>query len=154
MPCRMKKFFFLALSFILIQGVVFAQKKNKKCTEGCAPKVAVYSVNGDSVKLLTLLYKEKENRIRVVLEGGIENVKHTVFVTSKHAIIKKDTTTKDEYIVIPQATEECEIIVDVKTYETFFSVKDVQQNGKIVKEIVREYPPKTYMVGYEKYEVR
>ena len=153
MPCLMKKFLFLALAFLLIQGVVFAQKKNKKCNEGCAPKVALYSVNGDSLKLLTQLNKEKENRIRVVLEGGIENVKHTVYVTSKNAIIVKDTATKDEYIVIPQATEECEIIVDVKTYETFFSVRDIQKNGKIIKEIVREYPPKKYMVGYEKFAV-
>ena len=149
----MKKFLILSLSLFLIQGILFAQKKNKKCNEGCAPKVALYSLEGDSVKLLTHLIKEQENRIKVVLEGGIENVKHTVFVTSKHAIIRKDTTTKDEYIVIPQTTEECEIIVDVKTFEPYFSVRDVEQNGKVVKEIVKEYPPKTYMVGYEKYQV-
>jgi hypothetical protein len=154
MPDYMKRIILFTFSILLMQGMVFAQKKNKKCNEGCAPKVAIYSIGEDSVKLLTKLYKEKENRIKVVLEGGIENVKHKVFVTSKHAIIRKDTTTKDEYIVIPQSTEECEIIVDVKTFEPFFSVRDVEKNGKIIKEIVREYPPKTYMVGYQKYEVR
>lgn len=150
----MKKILILSLSLLLINGVVIAQKKNKKCNEGCAPQVSIYSLEGDTVKLLTHLYKEKENRVKVALEGGIENVKHTVFVTSKHAIITKDTTTKDEYIVIPQTTEECEIIVDVKTFEPYFSVRDVEQNGKIVKEVIKEYPPKTYMVGYQMYEVR
>lgn len=150
----MKRIFLLSFCLLLLQGLVVAQKKSKKCNEGCAPKVAIYSLNSDTVKLLNTLYKDKENRIKVVLEGGIENVKHTVYVTSKNAIIKKDTTTKDEYLVIPQTTEECEIIVDVKTYEVYFSVRDVEQNGKVVKEIVKEYPPKTYMVGYERYEVK
>jgi hypothetical protein len=136
-----------------MQIPVLAQKKSKKCNEGCAPKVAIYSIDGDTAKILTHLYSEKSTKIKVVVEGGIENVKHTVFVTSKHAIIIKDTTTRDEYVIIPQRTEECEIIVDVKTYETYYSVKEVEQNGKMVKEIIKEYPPKTYMIGYEKYKV-
>lgn len=137
---------------IMLPGVSIAQKKNKKCKEGCAPKVSIYEVTKDSVKLLNQLHKE-ENRIKVVLEGGIENVKNTVFVTSKQAIIKKDTATRDEYIVIPQK-EMVEIIVDVKTYEVYYSVREVEDNGKRSKEILKEYPPKTYMVGYERYEVR
>ncbi|MBX9850545.1 MAG: hypothetical protein K2X86_02175 [Cytophagaceae bacterium] len=139
---------FLSLSF-----VGFAQKKNKKCNEGCAPKVSLYIVKGDSLQLINYLDKEHENRIRVVVEGGIENVKHTVFVTSKNAIIRKDTATANEYLVIPQK-EICEIIVDVKTFELYKSFREYEKDGKIVRELLREYPPKTYMVGYERYEVR
>ncbi len=131
---------------------VFAQKKNKKCNEGCAPKVTLYCVTNDSVQFLTHL-NHNENRIKVVLEGGIENVKHTVFVTSKNAIIKKDSLNNDEYIVIPQK-EVCEIIVDVKTFEVYYSVRELNDGNKKVKEIIKEYPPKTYMVGYEHYEVK
>ncbi len=131
---------------------VFAQKKNKKCNEGCAPKVTLYCVTNDSVQFLTHL-NHNENRIKVVLEGGIENVKHTVFVTSKNAIIKKDSLNNDEYIVIPQK-EVCEIIVDVKTFEVYYSVRELNDGNKKVKEIIKEYPPKTYMVGYQHYEVK
>lgn len=137
---------------LLLPGAIMAQKKNKKCNEGCAPKVSIFSIVGDSVKYANNLHKE-ENRIKVVLEGGIENIKHTVYVTSKNAIIKKDTSAKDEYLVIPQK-DVCEIIVDVKTFETYYSIKETEVNGKKVKEILKEYPPKTYMVGYERYEVK
>ena len=140
----------LLLAILPLTGI--AQKKNKKCNEGCAPKVSLYMVKGDSLQIINYLDKH-ENRIRVVVEGGIENVKHTVFVTSKNAIITKDTSTANEYLIIPQK-EICEIIVDVKTFELYKSFREYEKDGKIVRELVREYPPKTYMVGYERYEVR
>lgn len=144
----------LILILLLFAGLPFAvaQKSNKKCKEGCAPKVSIYAVQGDSVNLLSYLQKDKETRIKVVLEGGIEKVKNTVYVTSKHAFVKKDTSTTNEYIVIPQ-NETCEIIVDVKTSEPYFSIKEIEKNGKKIKKTVA-FPPKTYMVGYERYEVR
>jgi hypothetical protein len=148
----MKHTLFLIVLIAFLPAALLAQKKNKKCNEGCAPKVSIYSVVGDSVKYTTVLHKD-ENRIKVILEGGIENIKHTVFVTSKNAIIRKDSSSQDEYIVIPQKAI-CEIIVDVKTLETYYSIKETEVNGKKVKEILKEYPPKTYMVGYERYDVK
>lgn len=148
----MRFLFVFALLFFFMPGSIMAQKKNRY-NEGSAPKVKIYQVGKDSLMQLSYLPKDRGTRIKVVLEGGIENIKNTVFVTSKQAIITKDTSTKDEYVIVPQK-ESCEIIVDVKTFEIYYAVKETETNGKKRKEIVKEYPPKTYMVGYERYEVR
>lgn len=137
----------LALTFISLN--VFAQGKPK---EGSAPKANIYLVEGDSENLITHLKKNKENKIRVKLEGGIENVKHTMYVTSKHASIKPDPKVENQYIIIPKE-ENVEIIVDIKTEEDYIQVKMVDKNGKQKKEIVKTLTPKTYMVGYEKVKV-
>ncbi len=143
----------LVLLLFVLPFMVFAQKKSKKCNEGCAPMVKIYAVKGDSIQIIDYLVKDKENRIRVDMEGGIENVKHAMTVTSKHAIIKPDPAVKNEYLVTP-FNQICEIIVDVKTFEDYYNVSMVQVGDKKVKQVVKKYPPKTYMIGYEKFTVR
>jgi hypothetical protein len=145
--------FKLTVLLLVFPFMVFAQKKSKKCNEGCAPMVRIYGVKGDSIKTINYLFKDKENRIRIEIEGGIENVKHTMTVTSKNAIIKSDPAVKNEYLVTP-LSQVCEIIVDVKTFENYYSVSMVQVGDKKVKQIVKKYPPKTYMIGYEKFAVK
>jgi hypothetical protein len=146
---------YLKIIFVILITLplsVFAQKKNKKYNEGDSPRIVIYKIAGDSAQLLKQLSSQK-NRIKVVLEGGMENIKHTVFVTSKNAIIEQDSVNKNEYSLIPQQ-ESCEIIVDVKTFEIYYAIKETDNGNKKVKEIIKEYPPKTYMIGYEHYEVR
>jgi hypothetical protein len=145
----------LKLAFLLfvLPFMAFAQKKGKKCNEGCAPMVKIYAVKGDSLKSIDYLVKNKENRIRVDVEGGIENVKHTMTVTSKNAVIKPDPARKNEFLITP-INEICEIIVDVKTFENYYSVSTQEVEGKKVKQVVKTYPPKTYMIGYEKFSVK
>jgi hypothetical protein len=147
------KFIPIILLILSVSQIATAQKKPKKCNEGCEPKVTIYEVSNDSIKILSYLSWDKDTRIRVVLEGGIENVRHTMFVTSKHAIIQKDTTTKNEYLIHPLG-EVCEIIVDVKTYELYKSFREIEQDGKVVRQFIKDFPPKTYMVAYQRYEVR
>jgi hypothetical protein len=143
----------LVLLLFVLPLAVFAQKKSKKCNEGCAPMVKIYAVKGDSTQIIDYLVKDKENRIRVDVEGGIENVKHSMTVTSKNAVIKPDPAVKNEFLITP-FNQVCEIIVDVKTFEDYYNVSMVQVEGKKVKQIVKKYPPKTYMIGYEKFTVR
>jgi hypothetical protein len=153
MILKMKLKLRLVVLLIALPFMVFAQKKSKKCNEGCAPMVKIYSVIGDSVKTINYLKKDKENRIKVNVEGGIENVKHVMTVTSKNAIVKADPLVKNEYLITPQ-NDFCEIIVDVKTFENYYYVSMVQVGDKKVKQVVKKYPPKTYMIGYEKFTVR
>jgi hypothetical protein len=146
----MKNLILVILTLSVLTGCLSAEKKKKKFYyEGLAPKVNIKIITNDSLKSVDYLQKD-ENRIKVVVEGGIQNIKNNVFVTSKNAIIKKDSLVKDEYIVIPQK-EYCEIIVDIETFELYFWVN--KPKGKR-KKIVKEYPPKKYMIGYERYEVK
>ncbi|GAL85235.1 hypothetical protein MYP_2464 [Sporocytophaga myxococcoides] len=137
----------LALTFVSLN--ISAQSRPK---EGLAPKANIYLVEGDSENLITYLKKNKENKIKVKLEGGIENVKHTMYVTSKHASIKPDLEVENQYIIVPKE-ENVEIIVDIKTEEDYNQIQMVDKNGKQKKEIVKKLTPKTYMVGYEKVKV-
>lgn len=151
----LEKFKFIAaILLFLLPTVIFAQKKKGKCNEGCAPSVSMFTLKGDSLLPLNFFIMDKENRIRIILEGGIENVKHTMFVTSKNAEVIPVSGKVGDFIVIPHKDEVCEIIVDVKTFENYYYVKTVEKDGKKVKEIVRTYHPRTYMVGFEKIEVR
>ena len=133
----------LALTFVSLN--IFAQGRPK---EGAAPKANIYLVEGDSENLITYLKKNKENKIKIKLEGGIENVKHTMYVTSKHASIKPDPKVENQYIIIPKE-ENVEIIVDIKIEEDYNQIQMVDKNGKQKKEVVKTLTPKTYMVGYE-----
>jgi hypothetical protein len=143
----------LIILLFVLPFMVFGQKKSKKCNEGCAPMVKIYAVNGDSVQTIDYLKKDKENRVQINVEGGIENVKHTMTVTSKNAVVKADPQVKNEYLITPLQNV-CEIIVDVKTFENYYYVSMVQVGEKKVKQVVKKYPPKTYMIGYEKFAVR
>jgi len=148
----MQKLFLLIFVVTLVSVSSFGQAK-KGSNVGKIPKVSIYKVvANDSLVPLTSFASNKESRIKVVLEGGMENVNHSLYVTSKTAVIKKVESSKDEYLVTPQE-ETCEIIVDVKTYDVYYSVTEKEVNGKKKKE-KKEFPPKTYMIGYEKYPVK
>lgn len=137
----------------MLPVLAFSQKKKNKCNEGCAPNVSIYLVSNDSVQEISYLRRNTENRVMINLVGGIENVKHAVKVTSKNAIITPVPGAENEYLVTPQQ-DICEIIVDVKTFEDYYIVRREQVEGKEVKKVVDIYPPKTYMIGYERIEVR
>ena len=120
------------------------------CREGCAPYVNFFLVKGDSLLPITYLQKNKANKVRIVLDGGIEKVKHKLIITSKNAKIVQIGTT-DDYMVTPQS-DICELIVDARTYEDYQEVqKKKEKDGKEVKELIKTFPPKTYMVGYERF---
>ena len=144
---------FLILLFISVSFISFAQKRPQLCREGCAPYVNFFVVKGDSLLPVSFLEINKPNLIRVVLDGGIEKVKHKMIITSKNAKVKKINDTGHDYIITPQATI-CEVIVDIKTYEDYQEVQKVKKNGEETKEVIKNFSPKTYMVGYERFAAR
>jgi hypothetical protein len=93
------------------------------------------------------------NKIRILLDGGIEKVKHKMIVTSKNAKVTKIEGTANDYLITPQVVV-CEVIVDIKTYEEYQEVQKVKRDGQETKEVVKKFPPKTYMVGYERFASR
>src|SRR6185312_11585875 len=109
------KYFFLC--FVLLPLLGFSQTGKKLKKEDNSPKVSFWQVVGDSLVPLQYLNKDKETRIAVKVEGGIENVKHEVTVTSKDASIKVDAQKKGQYLVTPIHDKPCEIIVDIETFE-------------------------------------
>jgi hypothetical protein len=140
---------FIAL-FVFISSMSYAQKKPSLCREGCAPYVNFFLVKGDSLLPITYLEKNKPNRVRIVLDGGIEKVKHKLIITSKNAKVVQVGNTAD-YLVTPQS-DICELIVDARTYEEYQEVqKSKTKEGKEKKEVVKTFPPKTYMVSYERF---
>jgi hypothetical protein len=141
----------IALLFFALPVSLWAQK----IKEGSTPEVKIYLVQGDSATKASYLIKDQDNRIRIVVSGGIEQVKHIVIVTSKDAIVSPDLNVKNEFILRPETAGPCEIIVDVKTLENYNHVKIIETaGGKKMKQLVKKYPPKTYMIGYEKYKVK
>jgi uncharacterized protein YkvS len=141
----------VALVSFLLPVTLFAQK----IKEGSTPLVKLYLLQGDTAVDIPYLRKNEDNRIRVVVGGGMEQVKHIIIVTSKDAAVKSIPDFKNEFIVRPETNNSCEIIVDVKTFESYQDVKMVDAGGgKKIKQIIKKYPPKTYMIGYEKYKVR
>lgn len=141
---------FIAL-FILISGFTYAQKRPSLCKEGCAPYVNFFLIKGDSLLPISYLEKNKPNKVRIVLDGGIEKVKHKLIITSKNAKVIPIANTANDYWVTPQS-DICELIVDARTYEDYQEVqKKKGQDGKETKEIIKTFPPKTYMVGYERF---
>ncbi|MDF2456668.1 MAG: hypothetical protein K0R51_2661 [Cytophagaceae bacterium] len=141
---------FIAL-FIFITSMSYAQKRPSLCKEGCAPYVNFFLVKGDSLLPITYLQKNKPNKVRIVLDGGIEKVKHKLIITSKNAKITPIAGTDHDYWVTPQS-DICELIVDARTYEEYQEVqKGKAKDGKETKEVIKTFPPRTYMVGYERF---
>ena len=127
----------------------------QKVKEGSTPVVKVYLLQGDSAVKVSYLRKNEDNRIRIVVGGGMEQVKHILTVTSKDAVVKAVPDVKNEFLVRPETDSPCEIIVDIKTFENYQDVRMVESGtGKKIKQIVKKYPPKIYMIGYEKYKVK
>jgi hypothetical protein len=141
-------------SFFIAAHTLNAQNIDKrKCKKGCLPQANLFLVKGDSLVIPEYLELGKPNHMRFALDGGIEKVRHEMKVTSKNAIVTKVPGTTDEFIVTPQS-KECEIIVDVRTFENYYLVQRVTVKGKEEKRVIRTYPPKTYMVGYERFIAR
>lgn len=137
--------------FIFISSLSYAQKRPSLCREGCAPYVNFFLLKGDSLLPITYLEKNKPNKVRIVLDGGIEKVKHKLIITSKNAKIAQVPNTEHDYWVTPQS-DICELIVDARTYEDYQEVqKKKGPDGKEIKEVIKTFPPKTYMVGYERF---
>jgi len=147
-----KKYLFLCLLLFPLLGFSQTGKKLKK--EDNSPKVSFWEVVGDSLTPLKYLNKDKETRIQVKVEGGIENVKHEITVTSKDLNIKADQQKKGQYLVTPIHDKPCEIIVDIETFENYYGVQTLHREGKKPKQIVKTFPPKRYMLGYERFEVK
>ncbi len=143
----------LIILFVSATSFSFAQKRPKLCREGCAPYVNFFLVKGDSLLPIDYLDKKKPNRVRVALDGGIEKVKHKLIITSKNAKVTKVEGSEDDYWITPQSNI-CEIIVDVKTYEDYQEVQKVKKDGQETKEVIKTFPPKTYMVAYERFASR
>jgi hypothetical protein len=143
----------VTLFLLMLPLTLLAQKGKVK--EGSTPESQIYLVEGDSLKKIQYLIKNEDNRIRVVVSGGIEQVRHIVVVTSNDAVVISDPNVKNEFIVRPSTDDPCEIIVDVKIFETYHHVKFVEvAGGKKMKQIVKKYPPRTYMLEYKKYKVK
>jgi hypothetical protein len=143
----------IALFFLVLPLALLAQKR--KIKEGSMPESQVYLVEGDSLKKIQYLMKNEDNRIRITVSGGIEQVKHIVVVTSKNAVVISNPNVKNEFIVRPSTDAPCEIIVDLKTFETYHHVKFVEMaGGKKMKQIVKKYPPRTYMLSYGKFKIK
>lgn len=143
----------LIVLLVAISTSSFAQKRPKLCREGCAPYVNFFMIKGDSLLPISTLQKNKPNKIRIALDGGIEKVQHKMIITSKNAKVVKVEGTENDFIITPQASI-CEVIVDVKTYEDYQEVQKVKKNGQETKEVIKTFPPKTYMVGYERFASR
>lgn len=126
---------------------------NKIIIAGSAPKISIFEVEKEGVSKMLYLKKDRESRIRVLLEGGIENVRHQLIISSKQAVITCDSLIKNEYIVKP-ISDVCEIIVDIKTMEDYYVVKNVVKQDNTTERVMEKMPPKTYMLGYERFSVK
>jgi len=134
-------------------SICFAQKRPTLCREGCAPYANFFLVRGDSLLPISYLEKNKTNTIRIALDGGIEKVKHKMIITSKNAKVVKIEGSEHDYLITPQSSI-CEVIVDIKTYEDYQEVQKVKKDGQETKEVIKTFPPKTYMVAYERFASR
>jgi len=144
---------YLLLCFIVFPLVGFSQKE-KKLKDDNTPKATFWAVQGDSLIPLHYLAKDKESRIQIKVHGGIESVKHEITVSSKDAVVKADPQVKNQYLITPVHQKPCEIIVDIETFENYYGTKTIHREGKKPKKKVIMYPPKRYMVGYERFEVK
>ena len=147
-----KKYFLIFFAFLPLLSFSQTGKELKK--EDNSPKVSFWLVVGDSLVPLKYLNKDKETRIAVKVEGGIEKVKHEVTVTSKDATIKADPQKQGQYVVTPIHDRPCEIIVDIETFENYYGVQTQHREGKKPKKVTKTFPPKRYMLGYERFEVK
>lgn len=143
----------LIVLLVSSMSISFAQKRPTLCREGCAPYVNFFLIKGDSLLPISFLDKNKPNKVRVALDGGIEKVKHKMIITSKNAKVTKIEGTEHDYFIVPQSNV-CEVIVDIKTYEDYQEVQKVKKDGQETKEVIKTFPPKTYMVGYERFASR
>lgn len=125
-----------------------AQKTNKFTT----PRAKITMVqNGMETSLNGFTYG-KTHTIKVELEGGVENVDHKMYVTSRHAVVT--SLGNGIYEVTPVSKENVELIVDLQTFEDFqFYEMKPQGKKKKIKKVLSTYPPRKYMVAFERYNV-
>src|SRR6185437_9268643 len=115
---------YLFLCLLLFPLLGFSQTGKKLKKEDNSPKVSFWEVVGDSLTPLKYLNK------------------------------KADQQKKGQYLVTPIHDKPCEIIVDIETFENYYGVQTLHREGKKPKQIVKTFPPKRYMLGYERFEVK
>lgn len=120
--------------------------------EGENPIVEVYQVFEDSMVPLAHLKKATEYKIKVVLKGGIEKTKHQLKISSTQALITKSEEI-NVYYVIPLSEGTLGISVEIELREPYQVVRLTTQKKKVIKEIVKVYSPKNYLIGYQVFQV-
>jgi|GEM_PF-1726927 len=150
--CPLK--FLLSICCFCIQAVCFAQdNKTLNYNEGGIPTASFFVLEGDSLYPLKYLKSAQVNIIVVRIQGGMDHVIYNQVLSSRGAIVEKSGEDRNMYYVTPIGDDDCELIVDVKLMEIYYYVRFEQEGKKQVKKIIQTYTPRTYMIGYEKFEV-
>lgn len=146
--------FLVGICCFCIQAVCFAQTNNiLNYNEGGIPKATFFLLEGDSLVPLRHLKIAEANTVIVKVEGGMEHVLYNLVLSSKEAIVEKSRDERNVYHVTPLGYQTCELVVDVKLMEPYYYVLFEQEGKRRVKKIIQTYQPRTYMIGYEKFEV-
>jgi hypothetical protein len=146
--------FLLSICCFCIQAVCFAQDNQVlNYNEGGVPTASFFVLEGDSLYPLKYLKSAQVNTIIVKVQGGMDHVIYNQILSSREAIVEKSEEDRNMYYVTPIGDDDCELIVDVKLMEIYYYVRFEKEGKKQVKKIIQTYTPRTYMIGYEKFEV-
>ncbi|MFN8414911.1 MAG: hypothetical protein U0U66_01125 [Cytophagaceae bacterium] len=140
---------FFSAFFCISINLVQAQTPVK---EGGNPVIELLIVSGDSLKPLVRINHGTEYKIKVVLKGGIEKTRHQLNISSTQALITKSEEI-NVYYVIPLSEGSMGISVEIELREPYQVIKLNTQKKKVTKEIVKVYPPKNYLIGYQVIQV-
>jgi hypothetical protein len=148
------KYYFKVVIFLI---VFFCQSTHQAYSqvpakEGGNPLVELFLLSGDSLVPLVQLSKGVEYKIKVVLKGGIERTKHQLKISSTQALISKSEEI-NVYYVIPLSEGSLGISIEIELKETYQVIRSDTQKKKVTKEIVKVYPPKNYLIGYQLIQV-
>jgi hypothetical protein len=124
-----------------------------KYNEGGAPKAHFFLLQGDSLIPLVHLHRAEVNVVVIRVEGGMDYVLYNQVLSSRDAIIDKSKEERNVYYITPLKEEHCELVVDVRLMENYYHVEIIKQGKRNVKKIIKEYTPRTYMIGYERFKV-
>ena len=147
--------FLVSICCFCIQAVCFAQDNNiLNYNEGGIPRAKFFVLEGDSLVPLLYLKSAEVNTIIIKVEGGMEHVLYNLVLSSTEAIVEKSAEERNLYHVTPVGYDVCELVVDVKLMELYYYVRVEQEGKRRVKKIIQTYTPRTYMVGYERFDVK
>lgn len=146
---------FYSIFIVLVSFTAFSQGNNgSNQNEGGLPK-ATYSIQGkDSLVPLQYLRGDAENRLVIRIVGGMEHVRYVQTVTSREALIEQSEVDEYVYYITPISEGSCEIMVHITLFEEYLHVKMVKVGDKEKKELVQAYPPKTYLIAYDRFDIR
>ncbi len=146
--------FLISCCCFCIQAVCFAQHNNTlNYNEGGTPRAEFFILEGDSLVPLKYLKNAEINTVVIKVYGGMEHVLYNLVLSSKEAIVEKSLEGRNTYRVTPIGYDVCELVVDVKLMEPYYHVVFEQQGKRKIKKIIQTYTPRTYMIGYEKFDV-